>query len=253
MNQNSATEIFLNKNGEQFLPYYKKLYDKLQAKDFLIDRTGCKIVELIAPRIELDMKDNDGYLDFTARKTPRKYAAQETAWYGSNQTSIKGSGHEDGVDNITTWKNIADLNECVNSNYGYLVYNRGNFSQFSHCLKHLQDQKDSREGIIIYTRPSIQLESNDLGCQDFICAICQHFMIRDNKLMCVTEQRSADCIYGVFNDIYWFISVYKDMFNKLKLTYPDLEEGQMIYIPNSFHCYEKHFELLENLVLGIKK
>ena len=232
----------MNYLAKVFQPYYKELAKKIENEDFVIDKTGCKIAEIIAPRIEFDMNEVDvGYIDFECRKSPRSYCEKENEWYISKELNIKK------VNNVTTWTRVCDENDEVNSNYGWLAYSKGNFSQFSHCLKKLQDDRDSRQAIIIYTRPSMHLEYNDLGGMDFICTNFQHFFIRNNKLYCVTSMRSNDCYFGTFSDIPWFTYVYNDMFTKLLATYPELQKGTLTFIPNSFHAYERHFDKIKEI------
>jgi len=93
------------------------------------------------------------------------------------------------------------------------------------------------------------LEYNALNCSDFICTNFQHFFIRNNTLQCVTSMRSNDCIFGSFNDIPWFVYVYNDMYTKLLTTYSDLKKGSMVFVPNSFHAYERHFDLVKQIAL----
>lgn len=232
----------MNYLAKVFQPYYKELANKIEEKDFVIDKTGCKIVEILAPRIEIDLsKVDEEFVDFNSRKSPRQYCELEKYWYGTESLNIKD------VNSVTTWNNICDDNNQINSNYGYLVYSKGNFSQFTHCLNKLIEDKDTRQAIIIYTRPSIQVEWNDLGCCDFICTNFQHFFIRNGKLHCITSMRSNDSIFGTFNDIPWFITVYNNMYDKLIKTYPNLEKGNFIFIPNSFHAYEKHFDKIKEI------
>ena len=59
--------------------------------------------------------------------------------------------------------------------------------------------------------------------------------------------RSSDVIFGVMNDLPWFFTVYKRMISKLRETYKDLKYGKIIFIPNSLHCYERHFDLLKKI------
>jgi thymidylate synthase len=243
----------LNNNAKIFWPFYNELYEKKEKGEVLIDRTGCKIVELLAPKICIPMsEDNDGFIDFSCRKSPRKYIEKEGIWYGSHSLNI------DKVSDVQMWTCVCDKTFQINSNYGYLVFDKGNYNQFEHAALRLESQKQTREAIIIYNRPSIQLEANDLGGQDFICTLDQHFFIRPNtdghnSLICITEMRSNDCITGTFSDIPWFTSVYKKMYDRLLKTYPDLKYGEMIFIPNSFHCYERNFDKLEGIAKGWTK
>jgi thymidylate synthase len=219
------------------------LNDKFKNGEIIDDKSGCKIVEIISPVLNFSMSENEeGFVDFgEIRKSPRKYIQQEKEWYLSQELSIEK------VKNVKIWNSVADKNGQINSNYGYLVFGKGNYSQFSHAYESLQKNKFSRQGIIIYTRPSIQVEANALGGSDFICTIDQNFLIRNNKLMCIVDQRSCDCIYGLFSDLPWFVYVYKEMYKKLKETYPDLEYGTFYWHPHSLHCYERHFNLLKEI------
>lgn len=231
----------MNNIARCFYPYYLELYNKLLNKEFVIDKSGVKMVEIIAPRIVLNLND-DGFIDFESRKSPRKYIELENNWYLSKSLSINV------VSNIEIWKKVCDKNEEINSNYGYLVYGRGNFNQFDNCLEKLMSHKESRQAIIIYNRPSMHYEWNSFGESDFTCTLSQQFFIRNDKLECVTSMRSNDAIFGTFNDIPWFTFVAHDMYQKLLETYPDIKLGEHIFIPNSFHCYEKHFDLLKSIV-----
>lgn len=227
----------MNKN--EFLKYYKMLYQKLINEEFIFDKSGLKIVELIAPRFELN--PNEDIVDLGIRKTNEQYLKTEKQWYLSNELNINQ------VNQVKIWKECADKNNEINSNYGYLVFGRGNFNQFDHCLNNLIKHKESRQAIIVYNRPSIHYEATSLNCKDFICTMFQQFFIRNNKLHCITSMRSNDCIFGTLNDIPWFHYVIKEMFNKLKSNYQELELGEHIFIPNSWHCYERHFDILKKI------
>lgn len=234
----------MNYMADKFKPFYQELNKKVENKEFLEDKTGVKYVEIIAPKIVFDLNNaGDGYIDFENRKSPRKYIDKEKEWYLSEELKI------DKVSDVEIWNKVCDANKEINSNYGYLVFGKGNFSQYAHAYHALWNHSDTRQAIIIYTRPSIHLEQNDMGGSDFICTNFQQFFIRNNKLYCVTSMRSNDCIFGTFNDVPWFVYVAKRMYNDLKsiVKYNNLELGEMTFIPNSFHCYERHFDLLAEI------
>lgn len=234
----------MNYMADKFKPFYQELNKKVENKEFLEDKTGVKYVEIIAPKIVFDLNDaGDGYIDFENRKSPRKYIEKEKEWYLSEELKI------DKISCVDIWNKVCDSNREINSNYGYLVFSKGNFSQYAHAYHALWQHSDTRQAIIIYTRPSIHLEHNDMGGSDFICTNFQQFFIRNNKLHCVTSMRSNDCIFGTFNDVPWFVYVAKRMYNDLKpiVKYNNLELGEMTFIPNSFHCYERHFDLLAEI------
>ena len=77
---------------------------------------------------------------------------------------------------------------------------------------------------------------------------CKGKWKNNTRLECITNMRSNDCIFGIFNDLPWFEYVYNDIYRKLRTTkYKNLEKGNLIYLANSFHCYERHFGVLEKI------
>lgn len=216
----------MNYEASVLLPLYKQLNKQPITN-------GMK--EIIFAKVEFDMNQATGILDFSVRKSNEDYLHKEKEWYASKSLNA--------LTDITIWNNIKDLSGQVNSNYGYLVYSKGNFNQFHHVVKKLKEDRNTRQAIILYNRPSIHLEANDLGGKDFICTLAQHFFIRDNKLDCIVSMRSCDAFYGLFYDLPWFENVYNDVFNQLD----NIEKGTLTFVANSFHCYERHFDLLEKL------
>lgn len=231
----------MNINAKVLHPYYVELNNKVENEDFVIDKSGVKTVELIAPRIvftnpqELTIEFSDDI------KTPIKYLEKEHEWYDSKDLNIEM------VKDVKIWQDVSDENNEINSNYGSLVHSRNNFSQFDHACKSLLNNPNSRQAIIIYNRPSIHLEYNSLGASDFICTMYQHFFIRNNKLITITTMRSNDARFGIFNDLPWFHTVINKMHSKLLSSYETLEIGEHIFIPDSFHIYERHFSVLERI------
>jgi len=237
----------LRYNEITMLHFFKDLYKKVKDEDFVVDKSGVKMAEIIAPKFELNPKQK--ILNFNeTRKTPEKYAEQELAWYDSQSLSIKGY-----VDNVKIWQQVSSYKKEVNSNYGWCIYSPDNYSQYYNCLKELIRNKDSRRAVMIYQRPSMWLDYNKDGMSDFICTDGSQLFIRNNNkgedtLIYIVKQRSMDMIYGFFNDFYWHGIVYERMLKDLKKTYPNLNNGKIIYVPFSAHVYEKHFSMLKEIV-----
>ena len=163
-------------------------------------------------------------------------------WYDSQSLSVEEIGQHAGL-----WNNICSIDKEINSNYGYLIYSDKNHSQYKNVLAQLKQSKHSRRAIMIYNRPSMHSDSVRLGMSDFICTLAHHFFIRDNKLHSVVNMRSNDAIYGFFNDFYWFATVQQRLLQDVNKFYQEVEMGQMYYNANSFHVYERHFNML-NLI-----
>lgn len=138
--------------------------------------------------------------------------------------------------------------QVVNSNYGYLIYNEENFSQYQNTLDELIKNMYSRRAIMIYNRPSMHYDYKEMGKSDFICTLGHQFFIRDNKLISIVEMRSTDMMYGFFSDFPWFSIVQERLLHDLKTIYPELTMGQLIWISNSGHLYEKHFEIVKKII-----
>jgi len=227
-------------NEEKLLPIIKTFRDKIRESDFVIDKTGVKIAEIINSHLELD--PTQPVLDFQVRKTPIKYVTAELEWYDSKELSIDRI-----VPFAKIWEKVSDKDGYINSNYGWIIYSSENFNQFERCALELEHQTDSRRAVMIYQRPSMWLEHTENGKSDFICTDGVQLFIRKNKLIYIVKQRSCDFIFGFFNDFYWHCEVHCRMMERLKQTYPDLQFGTLYYDAYSLHVYERHFEMIEKI------
>lgn len=230
------------KNEEILLKeIFQPLHNLLLTEAFVKDKTGVKMVELIAPRIELD--PNQPILDFGARKTPMKYAEAELKWYDSQDLSVTEIGKDAQI-----WLKIADKNGKVNSNYGWCIFSTDNGSQYTSAINQLLEDSESRRSCMIYNRPSMQTDYNKDGMNDFMCTFATQHLIRNKELIYIVMMRSQDAIYGFFNDFYWHCIVYDRMFTQLQKKYVNLQKGKIVWIANSFHVYERHFDMLNKII-----
>lgn len=224
----------MNYEAAVLSPIYKELSKQEKQEN------GTK--EILFMHVSFDMSKVTGKVEFASRKSNENYLKRELDWYLSLDPTIEK------VKDVKIWQNICSKKDStVNSQYGILVYGEENNNQFQKALDSLIKDKDSRQAVIIYNRPSIHEDAYRDGKHDFICTFYQQFFIRNDRLECITNMRSNDCIFGIFNDLPWFECVYNDMYRELLKTYPNLEKDKLIYIANSFHCYERHFELLNKI------
>jgi len=238
-------EEAMGTNEDKIMPVLYLLFDKIQNGDFVVDKTGVKMVELLAPRIELNpMQPELNFFDI--RKTPKNYCEKEIKWYDTQDLSIIGH-----VDDIAIWKNVAtkDGNFEINSNYGWCIYSEENYNQYDNCIEELKKQKDSRRAVMIYNRPSMWIDYNRNGMNDFMCTLAVQIMIRNNQLFYIINQRSLDVWFSFLgSDLYWHCVVYQRLLKELQLYYPELQIGCLIWVANSFHLYERHFESLKKII-----
>lgn len=231
------------KNNETVLALFKELRAKLDASDLVVDKSGAMLVEKLMAVMELD--PSDYVIDLGAKKTNLEYVKQELDWYDSMSLSVDKIGKVASI-----WNAISSSKNEVNSNYGYLCYSAGNYHQFTNCAGHLLKDKTSRRAVMIYNRPTMHEDYTRDGMNDFVCTLAHQFFVRDGKLHSVVNMRSNDAIYGFFNDFAWFCAMHKRMMNYLNSLGMSVELGNLIYSANSFHVYEKHFDLLKKITDG---
>ena len=228
-----------------FLPFYNDMTNE----KFITDRTGVKTVEILGLRMELDPTQK--LLNFyDVRKSPINYIEQELIWYDSKSLSVESIEKY-----APLWSKICtkDDKKEINSNYGYLIYSDENYNQYENVLKELSNNPDSRRAIMIYNRPSMHYDYNRNGMTDFVCTLGHQFFIRDNKLISLVEMRSSDMILGFFSDFPWFATVQERLLSDLNKVNPDLSIGKLIWISNSGHLYEQHFDMVKQIIAAYEK
>jgi thymidylate synthase len=223
-----------------------KLAEKLEKRDFVIDKTGSKTIELIGESFWATEKSIFGEVNYD-------YADREIEWYESQSlyvNDIPGT-----VPKI--WLDVASTEGKINSNYGYLIFSEENGNQYKNVLETLKSNRDSRRATMIYNRPSMHTDYNKNGMSDFICTNSVNYFIRKDlyktgysytkkeHLVAIVQMRSNDAIFGYKNDFYWQMYVAKKLCKELEIP-----EENIILIWNaaSLHVYERHFYLVNNFI-----
>ena len=202
-------------------------------KNFTIDKTGAKTIEIIGASFLADKEAIFG-------KPNQDYIAKELLWYFSKSRDIcdiYGDEREPPV----AWEYAADNDGLINSNYGYLIYSADYHKQFNKALNELQTNPDSRRAIMIYTRPEIWNQYNVNGMSDFICTNAVSYYIRNQVLHCVVQMRSNDSWAGYRNDYAWQRWVFEELGNSL-----GVRTGNMHWQVQNLHVYEKNFYLIDH-------
>lgn len=217
---------------------FKNAYEN---KDFTIDRTGSKTIEILGATFIADE-------DHIVRTPSYEYIERELEWYKSMSLYV-----EDIPGNTPViWKQIASADGKINSNYGWCIYSTDNGSQYDNVLSELKSNPDSRRATMIYNRPSMHTDFEKNGMNDFMCTFANTFFIRDNKLISHYVMRSNDSVFGYGNDYAWALHVQKELLSDLKETYPNLELGDIIWTASNLHVYERHFPQLEEMIKNLK-
>ena len=216
--------------------------DALDKEDFVMDRSGQKTIELIGASFFADQPVIFG--------TPNEsYIEIEKAWYESQSTNVNWIPETYNRNVPEAWKASANQFGEINSNYGHLIYSDKYHHQYGQVLDELLANPDGRRASMIYTRPSIWMEYNEDGKNDFICTNAVTYYIRDNWLQSVVQMRSNDVVFGYKNDYAWQLYVLEQMvkdYNDCKSEgTPELKVGDIIWQVQNLHVYERHFHLVK--------
>ena len=215
---------------------------KLRIEDFVMDRSGQKTIELIGAAFFADKpaifgEPNSSYIEI------------EKAWYESQSTNVNWIPETYNRNVPEAWKASANQFGEINSNYGHLIYSDKYHHQYGQVLDELLANPDGRRASMIYTRPSIWMEYNEDGKNDFICTNAVTYYIRDNCLQCVVQMRSNDVVFGYKNDYAWQLYVLEQLvkdYNDCKENgVPELKVGDIIWQVQNLHVYERHFHLVK--------
>ena len=142
----------------------------LAKEDFVMDRSGQKTIELIGASFFADQPAIFG--------TPNKsYIEIEKAWYESQSTNVNWIKENYNRNVPEAW--LASSNDFgqINSNYGHLIYSDKYHHQYGQVLDELLTNPDGRRASMIYTRPSIWMEYNEDGKNDFICTLSSSVLV----------------------------------------------------------------------------
>lgn len=205
---------------------------KFLKNDFVIDKTGVKMLEIVGMSFVADEETIFGEVN-------HEYVKREIDWYNSQSLNVYDI--EPPVPKI--WEQVADKDGNINSNYGYLVFSEENGNQYKRVLEELKAHPFSRRAIMIYTRPNIWNEYNFNGMSDFICTNAVSYLIRNNKLHAHVQMRSSDGWAGYRNDRAWQKYILYKLSRDLNIPM-----GDIYWTASSLHLYERQFYLVDHAI-----
>lgn len=207
----------------------ERFKDKLHCEKFVVDKTGVKMIEIIGASFLADEETIFGPVNWD-------YVNREIEWYNStslNVNDIPGKTPE-------IWKQVADPDGFINSNYGWCVYHPDNGYQYDRVKEELIKSPYSRRATMIYTRPTMHSDYNFNGMSDFMCTNAHQYVIRNGKLHVIVQMRSNDVVFGYRNDRAWADHVLTKLANDL-----EIDKGDIHWQVGSLHVYERHFDLVK--------
>lgn len=202
---------------------------ELKSERFVTDKTGVKTIEMIGATFEADEPTIFG-------KVNQDYVERELAWYKSKSLSV----YDIPAPVPEIWKQVADENGYINSNYGWCIWSDDNYGQYWKVLNELRENPNSRRAVMIYTRPTMWYDYNFNGMSDFMCTNAVQYMIRDDELIAVVQMRSNDVVFGYRNDFAW-----QDHVVKLLGAALGIDKTKVIWHVGNLHVYERHFDMVK--------
>jgi thymidylate synthase len=209
---------------------------KLQEGRFVTDKSGIRVLEIVGSSFIADEDHIFGAVN-------KEYIERELHWY--NIMSLNVNDIPGGPPAI--WKQVADGDGFINSNYGWCIFSGANGNQYARVLEELAKNPDSRRAIAIYTRPEMWQDYNKNGRSDFMCTNAVQYMIRDKQVHAIVQMRSNDAWAGYRNDYAWQKWVLEQITGTLNMRAGnDYDVGQIIWQAGSLHVYERQFYLVEH-------
>ena len=196
---------------------------------YVTDKTGVKMLEIRGASFVADEPTIFG-------KVNQDYVDRELKWYESQSLNVNDiPGGPPAI-----WKQVADKEGMINSNYGWCIWSEENHEQYKHVVLELLKNPESRRAIMIYTRPTMWYDYSFNERSDFMCTNAVQYMIRYGKIEAIVQMRSNDVLFGYKNDYAWQKHVLDTLANEL-----GVKPGQIHWNVGSLHVYERHFDLIE--------
>ena len=228
--------------GETFSDVYiRSLRYLTKHPQYISSPRGMKVKETL--NVGLVIKDPRFCLYHNPRRSSQyKYIAAELLWYFTGRSDLGF------IENYSSfWRQIANDDKSINSAYGNLIFKQQNehgVSQWQWAMRSLIQDKDTRQAVMMFNKPQYQYGNN----KDFICTLSGIFAIRNNRLNLTITMRSNDVVLGTPTDVAFFCMLLQQAHKLLKEYYPDLKLGKYTHIANSYHLYERHFDLVDDML-----
>lgn len=202
--------------------------------------------EDIAPRKERTKEIQDyvfilapyeRFTSFKARNMSMDYIKAEFKWY------MSGDPYNDMItEHAQIWKDIRQPDGRFFSNYGHYIFGTQGGAQF--VVDELVIDRDSRRAVIPLLNASHLFHEN----KDVVCTYSIGFRIRNNFFNMSVNMRSNDAIWGMTNDVACFSLIHETIFTMVKSHIPDIEMGYYCHKVDSLHVYERHWDMLAQIV-----
>lgn len=217
---------------------YREMFVKTMECDS-IEIRGQKCKEIL--NLQLEIHPEYPFMDFTERNLKINYFKKEMIW------KLGASAFDESIkDHAKMWAFVQNKDGSFNSNYGQYWF--GEQLGLLKAFNELIIDQFSRRAVIPMLRPShLGPHVNDTVCTGHITF---HIRPLNGKLRLhmSVSMRSSDQVFGLGTDIPTFCFLYRLMHGMLQVKYPELYIGKLSITADSSHIYERHFELVTNII-----
>ncbi len=130
------------------------------------------------------------------------------------------------------WKNLADPEGNISSNYGWLIFHDrdlpGGRTPWEWAKKSILEDQDTRQAYLRFASNGHLWDGN----KDQVCTMHQMFLVREGELHATTVMRSNDVVKGLAYDMPWFIYLLERMSQETGIPV-----GTYTHIAHSLHLY----------------
>lgn len=222
--------------GNNFAECYEDSLAYLMNYGIINNARGTTSKELLDVALEISDPTSCIYSN-EVRGSQLKYIAAEFLWYYAGRNDVEFISKW-----AKFWETIQNPDGTANSAYGNLIFNEKNdhgLTQYQWAIQSLMNDSNTRQAVLHFNKPQHQYLTN----KDFVCTMYANLHIRQNKLYMSVFMRSNDAIWGTPTDVAFFCSLQMQIHAHLKEFYPDLELGTYTHIANSYHIYDRHYDL----------
>lgn len=227
--------------GKTFAECYQASLIHLTSHGIVNKARGTVSKELLDVALEIEDPSSCFYANET-RSSQFKYVAAELLWYYMGRNDVEFISKY-----AKFWERIQNPDGTVNSAYGNLIFNEKNehgITQYQWAIQSLMSDSNTRQAILHFNKPVHQHFEN----KDFVCTMYANLHIRENKLHMSVFMRSNDVILGTPTDVAFFCSLQLQIYSHLLQIYPNLELGKFTHIANSYHVYDRHYEMIDKML-----
>lgn len=212
---------------------------RYRTNQFVKDKSGVKVIEIVNANFIADEPLIFGAVN-------EDYVNRELEWYKSMSLNVNDIPGE----TPAIWKQVADRDGFINSNYGWCIFSEENNNQFAHVVTELQDRPDSRRAMMIYTRPKMWGDHIKGGRSDFMCTNAVQYIYRDGIVDAIVQMRSNDAWAGYRNDYAWQKWVLEELVATLNKYCEGRQHkvGRIYWNVGSLHLYERQFYLVDHYI-----